>query len=348
MSPADRPVVARAPGRVNLMGDHTDYTGGWCLPIAIDREVEVTVVADPGSEVVELHSETTDSVIRVPLDVTDVAGFEPEWGRYVAGIVTRVRPPHGVTGTVRSTVPVGSGLSSSAALEVACALALGADAGSPLALAQLCRDAEHEARGVPTGLLDQLASVSGVEGHALLIDCASNDVTPVPFLPAEVVEVVVVDSGPRSLAASGYATRVAECAAAEAEIGPLRAATLADVDALRDPVLRRRARHVVTENARVHELVAAVAAGDVAAVGAVLDASHRSLSQDYESSAPVVDDLCAQLRAVPGVLGVRITGGGWGGCVVALTEPGSVNGRGWVVRTSTGARLVDGRSLDRA
>jgi galactokinase len=323
------------------MGDHTDYTGGWCLPIAIDREVEVTVVPDPGSGVVELHSETTGSVIRVPLDVTDVAGFEPEWGRYVAGIVTRVRPPQGVRGTVRSTVPVGSGLSSSAALEVACALALGADARSPLALAQLCRDAEHEARGVPTGLLDQLASVSGVDGHALLIDCESNDVTPVPFLPADEVEVVVVDSGPRSLAASGYATRVAECAAVEAVIGPLRAARLEDVETLRDPVLRRRARHVVTENARVHELVAALAAADLIAIGAVLDASHRSLSQDYESSTPVVDDLCAELRAVPGVLGVRITGGGWGGCVVAITRPGAVPDRGWSVRPSTGARLVD-------
>jgi galactokinase len=341
-------VVATAPGRVNLMGDHTDYTGGWCLPIAIDRHVEVAVAVEPGSEVVELSSETTGSVIRVPLGVTDVAGFEPEWGRYVAGIVARVRPPEGVRGTVRSTVPIGSGLSSSAALEVACALALGADASSPLALAELCRDAEHEARGVPTGLLDQLASISGVEGHALLIDCASNEVTPVPFLPAEEVEVVVVDSGPRSLAASGYATRVAECAAVEAEIGPLRAATLQDVDALRDPVLRRRARHVVSENARVHELVAAVAADDLAAIGTVLDASHRSLSEDYESSTPVVDHLCAELRAVPGVLGVRITGGGWGGCVVALTRPGAVVGRGWTVRPSTGARIVDGPTPDRA
>ena len=332
-------VVARAPGRVNLIGDHTDHTGGWCLPIAIDREVEVAGDPEPGGDAVVLTSEATGSAVTVPLGTTDVAGVEPPWGRYVAAVAKRLDLDAGFRGTVRSTVPIGSGLSSSAALEVACALALGAGDRSPLALAQLCRDAEHEARGVPTGLLDQLASIHGVDGHALLIDCGTNDVTPVPFPPADEVAVVVVDSGPRSLAASGYAARVAECAAAEAVIGPLRLAGPGDVDALADPVLRRRARHVVTENQRVHRFVDAVARGALDEAGRLLDESHRSLSEDFESSTPVVDALQAELRALPGVHGVRITGGGWGGCVVALTRPGALGSRGWVVRPSAGASV---------
>ena len=178
----------------------------------------------------------------------------PAWGRYVASVARRVGPSHGFVGTVRSDLPIGAGLSSSAALEVAVALALGADRSDPLALATLCRDAEHEARGVPTGLLDQLASILGVAGHALLLDCATNTATPTPLPPGDEVAIVVFTGAPRQLAATGYAERVAECERIEQQIGPLRSAAPADVERLADPTLRRRARHVVGENARVHEL----------------------------------------------------------------------------------------------
>jgi galactokinase len=202
----------------------------------------------------------------------------------------------------------------------------------------LCRDAEHEARGVPTGLLDQLASILGVAGHALLLDCATNTVTPTP-LP-EAARFVVLHHGQRELAATGYAERVEECRRAEREIGPLRTATSADVEAITDPTLRRRARHVVTENARVHAFADAISSDQLELAGEIMNASHHSLRADFESSTPEIDLLCDDLRRQPGVLGARITGGGWGGCVVALTRPGALAGRGWPVRAVAGASVV--------
>ena len=330
-------VVARAPGRVNLIGDHTDYTGGLCLPLAVDRWVDVSVEPVAGSREVRLRSEAEGSEVRVPLDVTDVSSIQPPWGRFVAAVVQEVRPRHGVRGVVQSTVPMGVGLSSSAALSVACALALGAAAGDRLALARLCQRAEHAARGVPTGLLDQLASVFGVAGHALAIDCTTSAVTPVALPPTDEAEVVVVPGPARRLADTAYAERVAECRRAEAEVGPLHAAGRAAVERITDPVVRRRARHVVTENERVRACVSALAAGELDQVGQLLDASHRSLSEDYESSTDAIDARCEALRGRPGVFGVRITGGGWGGAIVALARPGALEGEGWVVRAVDGA-----------
>ncbi len=331
-------VVARAPGRVNLIGDHTDYTGGFCLPIAIDRWVEVAGRPDPDHRVVALHSTTEASSVEVSLDGTDEAA-QPAWGRFVAAVARRVDPSRGFAGTVRSDLPIGAGLSSSAALEVAVAMALGADRSDPLALAMLCRDAEHEARGVPTGLLDQLASILAVADHALLLDCSTNTATPTPLPPSEEAAFVVLAGAPRQLASTGYAERVAECGRIEEQIGPFRAASPADVERLADPTLRRRARHVVGENARVHELAAALADGDLVRSGRIMAASHRSLRDDYESSSPAVDRLCADVAAVPGVFGARITGGGWGGSVVALVRPGTELDGGWPVHAVAGATV---------
>jgi galactokinase len=328
-------VTAFAPGRVNVIGDHTDYTGGLCLPMAI--HLGTTVTGERTGTRVELTSADEELPAAVRVDVEDPTSLEPYWARYVAGVVHEVRPTIGLIGSVSTTVPIGAGLSSSAAFEVALALALGFD-GTPLELARACQRAENLATGVPTGILDQLASAGGVAGHALVMDCTSFSVTPVPW-PDE-VEVVVVHSGQeRTLAASGYAERVRECAAAEAVVGPLRLITsIGALDAIGDEVVRRRARHVVTENERVRMFAAALAEGDVEMLGALMIAGHASLRDDYGVSTPVVDEVVSRLQAIPGVLGVRMTGGGFGGCVVALTRPG-VLAEGWVVRPGPGAGM---------
>jgi galactokinase len=338
-------VRAFAPGRVNVIGDHTDYTGGLCLPMAI--HLGTTVTGRRTGDVVELRSADEALPAVVPVDVAEPAAVEPFWARYVAGVVREVRPPVGLVGSVSTTVPIGAGLSSSAAFEVALALALGFE-GSVHDLARACQRAENAATGVPTGILDQLTSAGGVDGHALVMDCTTLSLRPVPW-PDE-VEVVVVHSGQeRSLAASGYAQRVRECAAAEAVVGPLRLiGDEAPLAAIADPVVRRRARHVVTENARVRAFADALAAGDLPTLGALMRAGHASLRDDYEVSTPVVDALVAHLDAVDGVLGTRMTGGGFGGCVVALTRPGALAslgspgspGTGWVVRPGPGASLA--------
>lgn len=321
------------------MGDHTDHSGGLVLPIAID--LGTTVEGEREGDRVDLRSDWAPSTeALVPLDVDDPASVEPAWARYVAGVVAELRPSQGLRGQVSSTLPVGSGLSSSAALEVAVALALGAEPGST-ETARLCQRAEQRASGVPCGVMDQLTSLLGRAQHALRIDCSTLVVEPVP-LP-DGIDVVVVDSGERrALAESGYAARVADCRRAESAIGPLRAATLGQVAALDDPVLRRPARHVVTENERVDALAAALRAGDRAAMGDVLAASHASLRDDFEVSTPALDALVAELVAMPGVIGARLTGAGFGGCAVALVEPGTDLGstrRWWRVRPSDGAHL---------
>ena len=336
-------MVARAPGRVNLIGDHTDYTGGLVMPFAIDRVTEVRGVRIDDA-VVELRSSLQDATALVPLDVSDPPSLQPAWARYVGGVVQVLGPATGFRGTVTSTVPQGSGLSSSAALEVAVALALGAPADDPLALARLCQRAEHAAVGVPSGIMDQLASAAGVEGHVLVIDCHTLRVQPVP-LPTE-AQVVVIHSGQeRTLAGSAYAERVAQCAAAEAQIGPLRLAAVADIHAVSDALVRSRARHVVSENARVRDFAAALSAGDLTAAGELMVASHRSLASDYDVSTAVLDDLVEGLCGTPGVYGARLTGAGFGGCVVALCRPGALDGstlgrERWVVRPVAGATVA--------
>jgi galactokinase len=324
-------VKAFAPGRVNLVGDHTDYMGGLVLPMAIDLGTTVEGVASDSPEVRLTSAEAPDEAI-VPLDVADPASFRPPWGRFVAGVVAVLRPKTGFVGSVRTSLPLGAGLSSSSSLTVAVALALGFE-GSARDLALACQRAETVASGVPGGVMDQLTSAAGVAGHALLIDCKTLTVDPVP-LPAG-IDVFAVHSGVRrSLANSAYAERRAQCEAAEWELDiPLRAATVSDVVALEDPVLRRRARHVVSENERVRVVADAFLRGDLDAVGEAVKASHLSLRDDFDVSTPELDALVARLTATPGVIGARLTGAGFGGCVVAMAHAGTAVD-GWRVRAA--------------
>lgn len=326
-------ITAFAPGRVNLIGEYTDIADGLVLPMAI--HLGTTVTGESGGDVISLTSANEPEPAVIPLDGADPAACQPDWARYVAGVVAERRPTVGFTGTVTTTVPIGAGLSSSAALEVAVALALGFD-GDAAGLAQLARRAEHAASGVPCGIMDQLASAAGVAGSALLIDCHTLSVTPVP-VPDD-VEIRVIHSGQaRQLAGSAYGERKAAVDAAVALLGPLRLIDdPAAIDLIDDSVVRRRARHVITENARVRRFARHLAVGDLRAAGAEMAASHASLRDDFEVSTTVLDELVDRLSATSGVFGARLTGAGFGGCVVALTVPGTLD-EGWLVRPSRGA-----------
>lgn len=309
----------RAPGRVNLVGDHTDYNDGFVLPLAIDRAC--VIAAHPG-RTVRIRSLDTGDVVDVPADGSaDPAAVEPPWGRYVAAVVgelaTLGRPPRGLDAVLASDVPIGAGLSSSAALEVVCAVAL-ADVAEwrpdPLALAAACRAAEERATGVPCGIMDQLTSIAGRPDAALLVDCRSLEVSAVP-LPSR-LDVLVVHSGlPRTLESSAYAERRRACERLARELG---------VPALRDATRQQVAheplgRHVVTENERVLEAASALGGGDLGRLGGLLIESHASLRDDFRVSTPELDVLAAELVAA-GAYGARLTGGGFGGCVVAICE----------------------------
>ncbi|MEY2580609.1 MAG: galactokinase [Ilumatobacteraceae bacterium] len=327
-------IHVRAPGRVNLIGDHTDYTGGMVLPMTIDRWTEIRGIP---TGTIELHSQDDPEPAALDLLIDDPHAVQPSWAKYVAGVVAEMAPCVGITGTVSTDIPIGAGLSSSAALELAVALALDFE-GDALSLAQLCRRAEIRASGVPCGIMDQLVIAAGVADHALLIDCGDVAIQPVR-IPDE-VEVVVKFVAHRALVSSAYAKRVAECAEAEALIGPLRTATLADAISIQDPVVRGRAQHVISENQRVRDFAEALDAADLRTAGSLMVASHQSLRDLYETSTPVMDAAVESLNSQPGVYGARMTGGGFGGCVVALADPGAFVD-GWVVRAVDGAHHVE-------
>jgi galactokinase len=339
-------VTAFGPGRVNLIGEHTDYNDGFALPFAIDEgvTVEARARADRRIEAVaaDLHQ-------RDGFSLDTVEGAEG-WRAFVRGAVGELAGTDlgvelvGSELEIRGTVPRGAGLSSSAALEVALVLALlavaGADEPDRMELARLCSRIENDWVGAQTGLLDQIASLFGEPERALLIDFRALDVRPVA-LSLEGFKLVTLDSGEKHThAGSGYNQRRAECAQACARLGvaSLRDAALADADRLPEP-LDRRVRHVVTENARVLEAVEALERSDMDELGRLLDASHASLRDLYEVSTEAVEAAVACCKRA-GAVGVRIVGGGFGGHVLALMPPGCPPPSGAVeVRPGPGARV---------
>jgi galactokinase len=309
-----------APGRVNLIGEHTDYSGGLVLPIAIQLGIELSFER---ADAIELESQ----------------GAPAGWERYVDAVAHELevlgRPPVGIAGRIEADLPQGAGLGSSGALGVAVALAL-CDAArfelDPLELALACQRAERRAVGVPSGILDQAASLLGRAGSALLLDCGSLEHRWVPF--PDDVAILVLDSGERHAhEGSGYADRRRELEAG-------------------DP---RRVRHVATENARVRDVVAALEGGDAGALGPLFAASQASLRDDYEVSTPTLDAL-VQAALDAGAFAARMTGGGFGGSIVALAEPrraenvlAGTKAKGWIVRPADGAiRRRTGSTPDRA
>src|SRR6266508_1888133 len=297
-----------APGRVNLIGEHTDYSGGFVLPVAI--QLGITLTFERADEIALESREGTEA-----------------WERYVAAVAEELeavgRPPVGIKGRLEADLPQGAGLGSSGALEVVVALALCEAAGfelEPLELALACQRAERRAVGVPSGILDQAASLLGRAGSALLLDCGTLEHRWVP-LPDDVA-ILVLDSGEKHAhEGSGYADRRRELEAG-------------------DP---RRVRHVETENGRVRETVDALERGDVAALGPLFAASHASLRDDYEVSTPTLNALVASALAA-GAFAARMTGGGFGGSIVALAEPdraadvlARTRVQGWIVCAADGA-----------
>ncbi len=323
-----------APGRVNLIGDHTDYMGGLAMPMAIQMATVITGTRTEGR--IRLTSDGAEGTVQIDLPAQDPASTSPAWGRYVAAVASVLGTTIGFTGEVVSSIPVGSGLSSSAALEVATALALGDD-GSPVEVSRRTQAAELLATSVPCGIMDQLAITSGLEGHALLMDFATLDVTPVA-IPDDMCFWVVHSGQQRTLAGSAYAERRAQCESAEALIGPLRSASTAELESITDPNVRSRARHVRDECRRVLDFADALSAGDVVGAGELMVMSHMSLRKDFDVSTEALDELVERLCATPGVHGARLTGAGFGGCVVALADPGVLLD-GWHVTPSGGAKV---------
>ncbi len=332
--PGDPPRIFQAPGRVNLIGEHTDYNDGFVLPVAIDRRVMLAARARDDTQV-RLWSVSFQQGSDFLLESIAPEPAAP-WSNYVRGVAFMLQEQgfalSGMDAVIAGNVPIGSGLSSSAAMEVATAVtfrALCALDISQLDLALLCQRAENEFVGMKCGIMDQFIATMGQHGHALLIDCRSLGYELVPLPPG--VSVVVCDTMKRrGLVDSEYNARRREC---EQGVALLRR-YLPGVEALRDvtsqdlvrcghtlpPVVRKRCAHVVSEDERVLQAVAALRAGGVAEFGRLMDLSHASLRDDYEVSCPELDDMVELARSAPGCLGARMTGAGFGGCTVNLVR----------------------------
>jgi galactokinase len=324
----------RAPGRVNLIGEHTDYNDGFVLPVALDMHCEVRARHRNDSRLRARALDFGSEEALWRLDELTKLSRRGDWTDYVAGVAAQLsRAGLAVPALdleITSSVPIGAGLSSSAALEVAVALALSSWDGAGLSgeqLAVLCQRAETQFVGLQCGIMDQFVAVFGRQGHALLVDCRSLEWRLVA-VPRE-VEIVVVDSGVKhALATSEYNVRRAECEQAAQDLGrPLRDISTAEWPELEPRVSgkpRARARHIVQENQRVLDFVAAAEAGELARLGELMAESHWSLARDYEVSCPELDFLVETAAGLGGVIGARMTGGGFGGCTVNLVRPEAV------------------------
>jgi len=341
-------LVVRSPGRVNVIGEHTDYNEGFVLPMAIDRAVWIALRARPGRE-----------VVAVSLDFAGEKAFALDglrregagWVEYLKGTAWALAEAGhrlaGWEGVLAGDLPIGAGLSSSAALEMAAARAFAAVSGlpwDPVAMAKLARRAENEWVGVGCGIMDPLIIGAGREGHAVLIDCRSLEMRPAP-LPRGTAIAILDTSTRRELTGSAYNERRAQCEEAARRLGvkALRdvtpAALAARGGALPD-VVRRRARHIVSENARTLDAAEAMQAGDARRLGGLMNESHLSMRDDFEISTAALDAMADLGQAAAGCYGARMTGGGFGGCVVALvdeaTAPAFLDavGRGYRERTA--------------
>lgn len=318
------PVVAQAPGRINLIGEHTDYNGGFVFPAALTQGI--TVVARPnGLSVNRLHSVEAGAGQEFPVDVQP--GQVDSWSKYAAGMAWVLGAKTCVDAVVSSDLPMASGVSSSAAIEMAFGVLwnhldnLGHDNKQLALLAQKC---ENQFVGVNCGIMDQMASAMGKEGHAILLDSENLEIeyAPVP----KGLSLFVCDTGKaRTLAGSAYNDRRASCEQASRvlNVPSLRHASISQVETLQDPILLKRARHVVTENQRCLDFRAALTRQDKAALGRLMAESHASLRDDYEVSCFELDTMVEASLESAGCIGARMTGAGFGGCCVALVDSAS-------------------------
>jgi galactokinase len=333
--------LVAAPGRVNVIGEHTDYNGGYVLPMAIDRYV--VIAAAPRGDVAEVDGATArvySADLEEEASIRLAPPMQPgsvSWANYVQGVVAGCASlgwalPK-MDALILSSVPVGGGLSSSAALEVATATLLETVTGSsldPIAKALLCQKAEHDYAGVPCGIMDQFSSVLGRENALMLLDCRSQQVEQVPFADPDVTVVIANSNVKHELTGGEYAQRRQECERAAEVLGVplLRDAGVEQLAAARDrmdDVTFRRARHVIGEIGRTVSAAEAIRAGNWRTVGELMYASHESLRDDYEVSCEELDLLVEIARSVgfaSGLIGSRMTGGGFGGCTVSLVRTG--------------------------
>ena len=336
-----------APGRVNLIGEHTDYNLGWSLPIALPQRTTVDFEPSDASELF-VSSDVVDGTVRIPLHTKP--GEVTGWAAYVAGVLWALRtaghPVRGGSMSITSEVEMGSGLSSSAALECAAlgALTFGRHIDR-LDQARLAQRAENEYVGAPTGLLDQISSLFGAESTALLIDFRELTVSPVGFdPPSSGVELLLIDSRERHGHVDGeYAARRLSCERAAADMGVVslrEVREIAALDRVTDSVDARRARHVLTENQRVVDVVAALGYSDYAEAGRIFTASHASMRDDFAITTPHID-LIADTAVDAGALGARMTGGGFGGCVIGLVPADLVEVVSEAVRAAVHAAGYD-------
>jgi galactokinase len=332
--------IAAAPGRVNVIGEHTDYNDGFVLPMAIERYTVVAAApAEPGSRSIELRSTLGEGTATIDLSQPLKPAPKGAWPNYplgvIAGFLARGANPGGFNALIHSTVPFGGGLSSSAALEVATATLLEVITGQkldPVDKALLCQKAEHEYAGMPCGIMDQFISVMGKENHLLLLDCRSRRPELVPMADPSMALLITNTNVKHALTGGEYAHRRAQCEAAARILGvaSLRDATADLLEGARgkmEEVVYRRARHVISEIERTTHAAEGVRASNWATVGQLMYASHFSLRNDYEVSCAELDAVVEIAQAIGpggGVLGCRMTGGGFGGCTVALVRAEAV------------------------